>query len=154
MHDHAGQPLKLLKPEVKSRFLAAIQKGATYHISCGYAGISYQTFRNYMMRGEALLDLHEEQVEIHPDKIYFEFYCDVIRHEAYTALTWLDKIDKAADLYWQAAAWKLERRHPKEYGRVLPETKDNDDDSSLQKAKNEVLRLEDDSSGRPSSTSS
>ncbi len=37
-------------------------------------------------------------------------------------LQWLAKIEKAAsDGAWQAAAWKLERRYPHVYGRVVNE---------------------------------
>ena len=33
---------------------------------------------------------------------------------------WLAKIEQAANQgHWQAAAWKLERRYPQEYGRTV-----------------------------------
>lgn len=147
--DEKGQPLKLEKPGVKEKFLAAIAKGASYNIACGYAGFHYQTLRRWMIRGEALMDMHEEQIETHPDKVYYDFYCDVRRVESYAAITWLDKIDKASEIHWQAAAWKLERRYPDEYGRVTKEQTDEEKDSSIEKAKQEVTKLKADNNGRP-----
>jgi hypothetical protein len=32
---------------------------------------------------------------------------------------WLARIEQAASEHWQAAAWKLERRYPKDYGRSV-----------------------------------
>jgi transposase len=142
-----GQPLKLAKAGMKERFLAALAKGASYNIACGYAGFHYQTFRRWMIRAESILDLHEEQIDAHPDKIYYDFYCDVKRVESYAALTWLDKIDKASEVHWQAAAWKLERRFPNDYGRTVPEDEAKKD-SSIDKAKQEVERLKGDKNGR------
>lgn len=147
-----GQPLKLLKPGVQEKFLQALGRGATYNIASGYAGITYKTFREWMKRGEPLADLFEEQIEIHPDKCYYDFYCLVKRTEAYAALKWLEKIDAASDFHWQAAAWKLERRHPNEYGKVTYEAEKNTEDSSIEKAKSEVDRLKGDDHGRSAAT--
>jgi transposase len=148
-----GQPLKLLKPGVREKFLTAIAKGASYHIACGYAGISYQTLRRWMKSGEAIADLFEEQIDVHPDKLYFDFFCDVRRVESYAALKWLEKIDEASQFHWQAAAWKLERRHPEDYGRQERESKGDAEDSMLQKARDEVDKLKGDGNGRsPSAT--
>ena len=143
-----GQPLKLIKPGVKDKLLTALARGATYTIACGYAGISLTTFRKYLKKGEALIDMFEEQIEQHEDKAFFEFYCDVKRVEYYAAIKWLDKIDKAADFHWQAAAWKLERRYPAEYGKVSIEIKQESEDDSIEKAKEEVNRLKSDNHGR------
>jgi transposase len=147
-----GQPLKLIKPGVKEKLLAAIAKGASYKISCGYAGISYQTLRRWMKYGEAISDLFEEQIEEHKDKLYFELYCDVKRVESYAALKWLEKIDKASEFHWQAAAWKLERRHPDDYGRVTNESKEENTDTLIDKARSQVTKLKGDENGRPAST--
>lgn len=149
-----GQPLKLLKPGVKEKFLSAIAKGASYTIACGYAGISYQTLRRWIKYAEPLAELFEEQIETNPYREYFAFYCDIKRVESYAALKWLEKIDKAADFHWQAAAWKLERRHPDDYGRYEKENKQDAEDNSLQKARSEVEKLKSDGNGRSTTTES
>jgi transposase len=154
MQDYpVGQPPKLLKPGVKEKILAALSKGATYHLACGYAGIAYNTFREYIKKGEKLLDLFEEQIDIHPDKIYYEFYCDVKRVESYAAIKWLEKIDRASEIHWQAAAWKLERRHPDDYGKQINEQKVNLEDELLRKAQEEVLKLKKEAHDRSESQS-
>jgi len=153
MEEERGQPLKLAKPRVRENLLTAIGKGASYQIACGYAGISYQTLRRWVIRGEALLNLSEEEIAEHEDKIYYDLYCDLKRVESYAALKWLEKIDKAADVHWQAAAWKLERRHPDDYGRVDKESKSEADDTLLNKAREEVEKLKGDANGQsPSAT--
>jgi transposase len=144
-----GQPCKLDKPGVKEKLLSAIAKGATYNLACGYAGIAYQTMREWVKKGEALILLHEEQIDVHEHKRYYDFYCDLKRVESYAALKWLEKIDNAATVHWQAAAWKLERRHPDEYGRFEKATKDTSEEEMLRKAQDEVNRLKGDNNGQP-----
>jgi hypothetical protein len=138
---------------VKEKFLTALAKGASYCIACGYAGISYNTLRRWMKAAEAIADLFEEQIETHPDRVYFDFYCDVRRVESYAALKWLEKIDEASQFHWQAAAWKLERRHPNDYGRVVNENRVDADDTTLQKARDEVAKLKADADGRSTAAS-
>jgi transposase len=148
MSEKVSQPLKILKIGVKEKLLTALAKGATHRIACGFAGINITTFRRWLRHGEALLDMFEEEIEKHPHKDYFDLYIDVQRVEAYAALKWLDKIDEAAVFHWQAAAWKLERRFPNEYGKVSFEVQQSGDDTSLLKAKEEVDKLKSDDHGR------
>jgi transposase len=147
-----GQPLKLLRPGVKEKILTALSKGATYNLTCGYAGIGYNTFNEWMKKGKALTDMFEEQIENHPHKVYYDLYCDVKRVESYAALKWLEKIDAAANVHWQAAAWKLERRYPNEYGRIINESKEESEDNTVKKARSEVLKLKGDDHGRSPAT--
>lgn len=103
-HKSPGQPTKFTSDH-KDRLIVAIKKGATYELACNYAGIHYCTLLNWRKLAEE-------------DKLpaYIEFFRDLKEAEGHTALIWLDKIDKAmADGCWQAAAWKLERRHYKWY---------------------------------------
>lgn len=99
-----GRPTKFT-PENKEKLLIAIRKGAPYEIACNYAGICYVTFMNW--RNKANIDKIPE---------YVEFFRDLKEAEGQIALVWLDKIDKAMNEgAWQAAAWKLERRHYKHF---------------------------------------
>ena len=102
-----GAPCKL-NAETKQRILTALQKGAAYEIAANYAGISYNTFRSWMMKGE------EQEGQTDGDE-FLEFFRDVKKVEAFAACKWLEKIDEAANAQWQAAAWKLERRYYKHY---------------------------------------
>lgn len=150
----AGQPPKIKKPGVKEKLLFALDKGASYQICCGFAGIAYQTFREWIKRGESISHLTDEEISQHPDKIYYDFIQDVRSVESNAALKWLDKIDAASKFHWQAAAWKLERRYPNVYGKAEPEREKESEDEIVQKARDEVNKLKGDDNGRSSSSSS
>lgn len=100
--DGSGRKQKY-QPETVARFLQAIELGATHALAAGYAGISVQTFYNWKER--------------HP-----EFVQALAESEGKAALRWLAKIEQeATNGTWQAAAWKLERRYPRDYGRTVHE---------------------------------
>jgi transposase-like protein len=103
-----ARPTKFTE-ETRAAILAQISKGAAYELACAAARVSYQTFRNWMERGE-----NAKRGE------FLEFFEAVKEAEAEAAAGWLDEIDKAAEKgSWQAAAWKLERRYPHLYGRTV-----------------------------------
>lgn len=102
----SGRPSKLT-PDTQRRIFEALSVGATYQLACQYAGIHYDTFRNWMKRGETAKSGQ-----------YFEFFEAVKEAEGRAVVGWLAKIEQAASAgNWQAAAWKLERRYPADYGR-------------------------------------
>ena len=81
------------------KIVDAIRVGATFRLACLYAGIDQGTFENWRAR-------------------YSDFADAVKEAEGAGAVGWLAKIEQAAkDGNWQAAAWKLERKYPREYGR-------------------------------------
>lgn len=86
-------------PERVKRFLDAVRLGSTYRLAAAYAGISHETYANWL--------------DSKP-----EFFAAVKEAEGVAVVGWLAKIEKAAnDGNWQAAAWKLERRLPEDFGR-------------------------------------
>lgn len=100
-----GRPSKFT-PDTQQKIAQAIQMGATYEIAAQFAGITYDTFNEWMKRGAA------------NEKDYSDFFEAVKSAEGRAAVGWLAKIEAAAnDGNWQAAAWKLERRYPQIYGR-------------------------------------
>lgn len=104
----AGRPSKLT-PQVHNRIIEAIKQGATYDLASKYGGIAYNTFNEWMKRGA--------QEDEGP---FRDFYDAVKLAEGQAAMHWLSLIQMAAHGgNWQAAAWKLERRYPNEYGRRL-----------------------------------
>jgi len=97
-----ARPSKYTPPTVE-RLCQAIRLGATYALAAKSAGVSYQTF-----------NVWREQKP--------EFSEALEKAEGDAAVTWLEKIEQAATSgEWQAAAWKLERRYPRDYGRRLQE---------------------------------
>ena len=98
----AGRPTKYT-PEVVTKMLDAIRMGATYELAAGYAGVSKDSFERWR-------------------KNKADFAARIKEAEGVGAIGWLAKIEKAAsDGTWQAAAWKLERRYPSQYGRTVKE---------------------------------
>jgi len=93
-----GRKPKFTK-ETIGKLVDAIRKGATHDLACKYAGIDNATLYRWM----------QEKSE----------FGDAIREaEGAAAFGWLSKIEEAAeDGNWKAAAWKLERRYPQDYGR-------------------------------------
>lgn len=91
-------------PECVERICEAIRLGATYDLAASYGGIVYNTF----------LDWREKKPE---------FSQAIKDAEAAGAVKWLRKIEAAQDESWQAAAWKLERRYPQDYGRTVVDQK-------------------------------
>ena len=88
-------------PETARKVLDAIRMGASYEIAAKYAGITADTLANWRAR-------------------YSDFSVELATAEGAAAVGWLAKIEKAANEgTWQAAAWKLERRYPEQYGRQV-----------------------------------
>lgn len=97
-----GRPTKFTA-ETKEKLLIAIRKGAPYELACNYARLDVSTLYNW-----------KEKAEVDKLPEYIQFFEDLKEAEGQTSLIWLDKIDKAMNEgAWQAAAWKLERRHNK-----------------------------------------
>jgi hypothetical protein len=96
----AGRRTKY-SPEVVKRLTDAIRLGATYELACAYAGISEDSFARWRAK-------------------YADFAEAIKEAEGGAAVGWLARIEQAAkDGTWQAAAWKLERRYPEQYGRQV-----------------------------------
>jgi len=91
-------PTKFTEDTIK-RLEHAISLGAPYSHACRYAGISDETFRQWRESKDGFLGRMEKA-------------------EGKAVAGWLGKIERAASQgNWQAAAWKLERRYPADFGR-------------------------------------
>ena len=122
-----GRPLKL-SADTQGQLEKAIKLGSTYKLAAAYAGISYATLNNWMNKGKAELERREKgngRLKVGTakwdDAQPFVDLLEAIKEaEGIAAVQWLAKIEKAASNgAWQAAAWKLERRYPNEYGRTV-----------------------------------
>lgn len=118
----AGRPTKY-KPETVNKITNAIAVGATFTHACNYAGIDLDTMANWR-------------------KKYPEFSDAIKEAEGKAVVGWLAKIEKAAnDGNWTAAAWKLERRYPHDYGRTVQEHTGKDGESLLQPLAEALTRV-------------
>jgi len=102
----AGAPLKLT-PERKAAICDAIRAGVRPEIAAVYNGIGARTYYRWMQLGRAAA----------AEPIYVEFVqaveVSLAEWEARDVLL----IGEAAKDDWHAAAWRLERRLPKVYGK-------------------------------------
>jgi transposase len=90
-------------PERMKRILQALELGATYQLAANAAGISATTLTRWMKEDE-------------------EFGDECRSSEGKAAVRWLAKIEQAASAGdWHAAAWTLERRFPRDYGKRIVE---------------------------------
>ncbi|MBK9711549.1 MAG: hypothetical protein IPO81_09535 [Kouleothrix sp.] len=123
------RPSKLTTDTV-DRLVFAITHGSTYDLAAKYAGISPSTFFEWKAEAEkAAAKLVEPDVSASTappldarEAALLDFLLAVEQAEGMAAVGWLQKIEVAAtEGEWRAAAWMLERRHPKQYGRHVVE---------------------------------
>lgn len=104
-----ARPTKLT-PELQQLIVQALSVGTTHKLACQYAGITETCFYAWLDKGRRSLPP------------YAEFAEAVKKTEGRAVVGWLAKIEAAAsDGNWQAAAWKLERRYPQDYGKTVHE---------------------------------
>jgi hypothetical protein len=98
----AGRPTKFT-PEACEKILTAIKLGVPDTVAPTVAGVDYATFRGWInKRGRR----------------YSEFSDAVKAAKGERVQRWLALIEQHATTNWTAAAWKLERMYPEEFGRV------------------------------------
>lgn len=104
-----ARPTKLT-PEIQQLIVQALSVGTTHKLTCQYAGITETCFYEWLDKGRRGL------------QPYAEFTEAVKKTEGRAVVGWLAKIEAAAsEGSWQAAAWKLERRYPQDYGKTVQE---------------------------------
>jgi len=104
-----GRPTKLT-PELQKQIVAYITAGSYIETAAAAAGIDKTTLHDWLRRGKA------------GDKPFDEFSHAVERAMGQADMRDLAVIDRASqDGVWQAAAWKLERKHPDKWGRTRVE---------------------------------
>lgn len=116
-----GRPLKL-NHELIARLTVALKTGAYVETAAAYVGIHKDTFYRWLRKG------NDERNHIQnggkPRKtygLYLDLYDAVEKAQATAETRDLAIISSAAETHWQAAAWKLERRHPGRWGRTRHE---------------------------------
>ena len=100
-----GRPTKL-NTTTKRRLLKAFRLGSTVERACGAAGIDNASYYNWMKRGEAA-----------KSGAYFEFFHEIKKAQEFAYQKALGHVHDAMAENWTAAAWYLERRHRKEFGK-------------------------------------
>lgn len=100
-----GRPSKLTTT-VKRRILKALRIGSSQARAAAYGGIDESQFYMWMKKGEAAKSGE-----------YHDFYKEVKKAKEEAYQDHVANIKLASSNHWQASAWWLERRHPKEFGK-------------------------------------
>lgn len=112
-----GRPIKL-NAEVQADIVKAIKAGNYLETAAAYAGINKSTLHDWLRRGEREKQSREKgEVATEKEQIFVEFSDSVEKALAEAEVRDVYTISKAAESQWQAAAWRLERKFPKKWGR-------------------------------------
>jgi hypothetical protein len=101
-----ARPCKLT-PELTDLFCEKLEKGMSYTLCCHAVGITFETFSQWMKKGEA----------DDPEEMFSVFSERVRRAESICAEMCLERInEKARNGGTFYDTWLLERRYPQDYG--------------------------------------
>lgn len=111
-----GRPSRLT-PGVQERLVHATRIGASRESAAKYAGISLRTLEYWIRRGRT-----QQRGK------FAVLLVDLRAADTHAEFTLLARISLAAQKDWRAAAWILERRFPKKWGRVETQVHQGDAD--------------------------
>lgn len=121
-----------LNEKLINRICTELAKGHYPKTACRISGISYGRFEDYMVKGardhDHIQNLEEQGVEIRPSDITIHhlLYMSVQKALHMAEDRDLASIDFAAQVgIWQAAAWKLERRHSERWEKKMKMTSES-----------------------------
>lgn len=116
-----ARPTKLT-PRTEREVATALAAGWFRNTAAAYAGISPATLYSWLSRGEReSTRLKNPDAETQESEApYVRFLESIKKALAVAEVRDLAVISEAAKAgVWQAAAWKLERRHPERWGRKI-----------------------------------
>lgn len=100
-----GRPTKLT-PQLQDELCRVIAVGNYLETACAYVGLSCETVRSWMRRGAR-----------QKRGVYRDFLAAIKKAMAQAEVRDVATIVQASSESWQAAAWRLERKHWKRWGR-------------------------------------
>lgn len=112
----AGRPTSLTH-EVSETIMAAVRVGNYLETAAALAGISVSTLRKWMRDGARDRKAGNETANA-------AFSAGVKKALAQAESESLQRVDKASEIVWQAACWRLERRWPDRWGRERVEIRE------------------------------
>ena len=106
----------LLTPALITIVVLSIEEGLSYKDAANIASVNERTFYYWLARGRKLDTNNVEQMSEY-EQLCLQFFHGVQKAVPQQKQNLIQKIMKAADRNWQAAAWMLERKYPDEFGR-------------------------------------
>lgn len=101
-----GRPTKFT-PEVTSKILAAIRGGNYIETAAAWAGVDKVTIYDWLKQGAAQ--------DTGKFRDFSNAVAEALAHAEIADVNYVGEAAKKGD--WRAAAWRLERRNPKKWGR-------------------------------------
>ena len=114
-----------LTQQVIDKICEAVKRGAYLTHAAAYAGVGAEVVSEWKKAGEQLAKAIADDPSLEPhlteyQSLQIEFAQRILEAEGEGTFTMLDAITRAAEAgQWAAAAWRLERRYPREYGRQI-----------------------------------
>lgn len=119
-------PKPKLTKELAKEFVKLVEAGATNADACAYIGVDESTFYRWL-----------KNPKTEPER---QLCNDIKAAETKRKLWHLRKIQQASDNgAWQASAWYLERRYPREYAKPEVQLRVDMKPEDVQTASNESL---------------
>jgi type IV secretory pathway TrbF-like protein len=96
-----------LTPQIEADIVELIKAGNYVDHACSTVGIHKSTYYDWLAKAKASTRYNK----------YVRFSDAVEKAQGWSIARDVAIITKASEKYWQAAAWKLERKHPDRFGR-------------------------------------
>lgn len=144
-HNPGGRPTKLTESLIQ-KICKLLHTGAYIETAAVACGIHKSTLYEWLKKSAAI---NRDDNELTPEESLLVMFSDAVeRAMAESEITALRQIDAAARSgIWQAAAWRLERKFPNQWGRKIraeisdPDDKPNEPVYDLGKLSDEQLRV-------------
>lgn len=125
MSKKLGRPSKLT-PELQSEIVLLVKGGNYIETACAMAGISRSTYYDWMEKGKQSTGSNR----------FTEFRDAVEKAKAWAEARDVAIISRHAEKVWRAAAWLLERKYPKRWGRIKHKKKGKVSDQPVEHDEN------------------
>lgn len=109
-----GRPTKL-NDDVVEKVCAAIRMGSYIETAAAYAGITKETLYDWMRKGSTPPPTDGSDDGLDRHRAFSDAVKEALAAGEMRDLAFIDGAARAGT--WQAAAWRLERRHPSKWGR-------------------------------------
>lgn len=116
---NVGRP-PIISPEIIETICQSIRAGNYLEPSAALAGVSTRVCYNWIKRGRAEIDRisKSKRAKVRErERLYVDFVRAIKESDAMAEARDVATISLAAEKQWQAAAWRLERKHNDRWGR-------------------------------------
>jgi hypothetical protein len=107
----------LLNDEMIQKIVDATLWGNYATTICDYVGISTMSLHNWLKKGEALSEVDDRELTSE-EQLFVKLFYEVKKARGLSEMKAVEKIRKAGEQDWKAAAWFLERTATQRWGRV------------------------------------